>query len=106
MLRVQVVDEALDIAGICGNPEAGQFSNEVTPEHCQELPRPPSSPLRLLIELVRGHPLAIRLGREQLEDLAVGEVHQLAAGDVDAELPQLAAGLFTLAQSPDIRGAE
>jgi len=38
MLRVQVVSEALDIAGICGNPEAGQFSNEVTPEHCQNCP--------------------------------------------------------------------
>ena len=48
---------------------------------------------RLLVELVRGHPLAIHLGREQFEDLAVGKVHQLAAGDVDAELPQLAAGL-------------
>ena len=35
MLRVQVVDGVLNIAGLCGNPEAGQFSLEVTPEHCQ-----------------------------------------------------------------------
>ena len=35
MLRVQVVDRLLNIAGLCGNPEAGQFSLEVTPEHCQ-----------------------------------------------------------------------
>ena len=66
----------------------------------------PSRVFGLLIELVRSQSLAIRLGGWQLEDFAVGEVHQLAAGDVDAELPHLAAGLFTLAQSPDIRGAE
>ena len=29
----------------------------------------------LLIELMRGHPLAIRLRGEQLKDLAVGEIH-------------------------------
>jgi hypothetical protein len=35
----------------------------------------PAMVLGLLIELMRGHPLAIRLGGEQLKDLAVGEVH-------------------------------
>ena len=43
---------------------------------------------------MRGHPLTIRLGHDQLEDLAVGEVHQLAAGDADAELMHLAAGVL------------
>jgi hypothetical protein len=38
MLRVQVVNGILDIAGICGNPEAGHFSGEVTPEQCQRCP--------------------------------------------------------------------
>ena len=38
MLRVQVIDKTLDIAGICGNPEAGQFSGEVTPEQCRNCP--------------------------------------------------------------------
>jgi hypothetical protein len=35
MLRVKVVDKTLQIAGLCGNPEAGQFGEEVSPDHCQ-----------------------------------------------------------------------
>jgi len=38
MLQVQVVDQVLNMAGICGNPEAGQFSMEVAPDHCQNCP--------------------------------------------------------------------
>jgi len=38
MLRVQVVDGVLGIAGICGSPAAGQFSLEVAPEQCQKCP--------------------------------------------------------------------
>jgi hypothetical protein len=39
----------------------------------------------LLVGLLRSHSLPIRMGGEQLEDLAVGEVHQLAGGYVDAD---------------------
>jgi len=35
MLRVQVVDGVLGIAGICGNLAAEQFSLEVRPDACQ-----------------------------------------------------------------------
>jgi len=35
MLRVQVVDGVLSIAGVCGNPVAEQFSREVTVDQCQ-----------------------------------------------------------------------
>jgi hypothetical protein len=35
MLRVEVIDGVLYIAGICGNPEAGQFSLEVTVDQCR-----------------------------------------------------------------------
>jgi hypothetical protein len=38
MLRVQVVGGVLSIAGLCGNPEAEQFSREVTPDSCQSCP--------------------------------------------------------------------
>jgi len=38
MLRVQVIDKTLQIAGICGNPEAGQFGEEATPDQCQNCP--------------------------------------------------------------------
>jgi hypothetical protein len=38
MLRVQVIDKTLNIAGLCGNPEAGQFSLEATPDQCQNCP--------------------------------------------------------------------
>ena len=57
MLRVQVVDGVLSIAGICGSPDAEDFSQEVTPEKCRDCLRAP----HLLIELVRGDPPAIRL---------------------------------------------
>lgn len=36
MLRVQVVDGVLNIAGICGNPATRQFSLEVVPDPCQK----------------------------------------------------------------------
>ena len=38
MLRVQVVGGTLGTAGICGNPEAGQFGQEAPPDHCQNCP--------------------------------------------------------------------
>lgn len=38
ILRVQVVDKTLQIAGLCGNPEAGQFGNEITPDGCRDCP--------------------------------------------------------------------
>jgi len=38
MLKVQVVDGVLTIEGVCGNPEAGQFSLEVALEHCRNCP--------------------------------------------------------------------
>ena len=38
MLRVQVVNGVLGIAGICGNPEAGQFSLEITTDNCRNCP--------------------------------------------------------------------
>ena len=36
MLRVQVVDGVLDIAGICGGPVAAPFSLEVTLDQCSK----------------------------------------------------------------------
>ena len=36
MLRVQVVDGVLGIAGICGSPEAESFSREVALDQCRE----------------------------------------------------------------------
>ena len=36
MLRVQVIDGVLGVAGICGNAEAGPFTSEVTVNECQE----------------------------------------------------------------------
>jgi len=38
MLQVQVLDGALNIAGICGNPEAEHFGCEVTLDQCQNCP--------------------------------------------------------------------
>jgi hypothetical protein len=38
MLRVQVIDGVLRIAGICGGPAAAPFTQEVTPERCQACP--------------------------------------------------------------------
>lgn len=38
MLRVQVVDGTLSIAGICGGPTAAPFSLEVMPAQCQDCP--------------------------------------------------------------------
>ncbi len=38
MLKVQVIDGALSIVGICGNPEAGHFSQEATPDQCHNCP--------------------------------------------------------------------
>lgn len=38
MLKVQVIDGVLSIVGICGNPEAGQFNQEATPDQCQDCP--------------------------------------------------------------------
>jgi hypothetical protein len=38
MLRVQVVGGVLCIAGLCGNPEAEQFSLEVAPDQCHKCP--------------------------------------------------------------------
>jgi len=34
MLRIQVVDRVLTIAGVCGNPQAQQFAQDATREHC------------------------------------------------------------------------
>lgn len=38
MLRVQVVDSMLNIAGICGRPEAEHFTHEATPDQCRNCP--------------------------------------------------------------------
>jgi len=38
MLRVQVVDRVLSITGLCGSPDAEHFSQEVTPDQCQNCP--------------------------------------------------------------------
>lgn len=38
MLRVQVLDGVLNIAGICGSPEAEHFSHEATLDQCQNCP--------------------------------------------------------------------
>ena len=38
MLKVQVIDGVLNIAGICGNPEAGQFGQEAAMDQCQNCP--------------------------------------------------------------------
>jgi hypothetical protein len=38
MLRVQVVDGVLSIAGICGSPEAECFSRELGLAECQTCP--------------------------------------------------------------------
>ena len=38
MLRVQVIDGVLGIAGLCGNPQAEQFSLEIAPDPCQSCP--------------------------------------------------------------------
>jgi len=38
MLRIQVVEGVLSIAGICGGPTAAPFSLEVMPDHCQKCP--------------------------------------------------------------------
>ena len=38
MLQVQVLDGALNIAGICGSPEAEHFSREATLDQCQNCP--------------------------------------------------------------------
>lgn len=35
MLRVQVVDQVLGIAALCGSPEAEHFGREVVPEQCK-----------------------------------------------------------------------
>jgi len=35
MLRVQVIDRVLSIAGVCGNPEARQFGQETKPDECR-----------------------------------------------------------------------
>ena len=42
---------------------------------------------RLLIELGVRHPSLVRLAHHQLENPALGEVHQFAADDVDAKRP-------------------
>jgi hypothetical protein len=44
MLRVQVVGAVLNIAGLCGNPEAERFSLEIAPEQCQKCPAPRAQP--------------------------------------------------------------
>jgi len=42
ILQVQVINKTLQIAGLCGSPEAGQFGNEIAPESCQKCAaRPP-----------------------------------------------------------------
>ncbi len=38
MLRVQVIDGVLGIAGLCGTPEAEHFDQEVAPNQCQDCP--------------------------------------------------------------------
>lgn len=38
MLRVQVLDRVLDIAGICGSPESEHFSREATLDQCGSCP--------------------------------------------------------------------
>jgi hypothetical protein len=38
MLRVQVIDGVLGIAGICGGPTAAPFSLETTADQCQSCP--------------------------------------------------------------------
>jgi hypothetical protein len=38
ILRVEVMDGTLGIAGNCGSPEAEQFSRDVTVEQCQDCP--------------------------------------------------------------------
>jgi hypothetical protein len=38
MLRVQVVDGLLSVDGVCGSPEAGQFTRAVAPGECQDCP--------------------------------------------------------------------
>ncbi len=38
MLRVQVVDGVLSIAGICGNPAAESFSREIAGDRCRKCP--------------------------------------------------------------------
>jgi hypothetical protein len=44
ILRVQVIDKTLQITGICGHPEAGQFGQEAAPDQCQNCPaRRPST---------------------------------------------------------------
>ena len=35
MLRVQVIEGVLSIAGVCGNPAAEKFSHEVAVDHCR-----------------------------------------------------------------------
>ena len=46
MLRVQVIDGVLSIAGICGGPTAEPFSLEVTPDQCQNCPAATTSDRR------------------------------------------------------------
>jgi hypothetical protein len=43
----------------------------------------------LLVELVHGHPRRSAWGVSSLKTLQSAKVHELAAGDVDAELPRL-----------------
>jgi len=38
MLKVHVVDGTLEIAGLCGTPQAERFSLEVSPDQCQSCP--------------------------------------------------------------------
>jgi hypothetical protein len=38
MLRVQVVDGVLSVAGLCGNPGAEQFSRELALDDCRSCP--------------------------------------------------------------------
>jgi hypothetical protein len=38
MLKVQVVAGTLCVTGLCGNPQAEQFSLEITPDLCQSCP--------------------------------------------------------------------
>jgi len=38
MLRIAVIDGVLTIAGICGEPTAAAFGQEVTPDQCQACP--------------------------------------------------------------------
>lgn len=38
MLRVQVIDGVLGVAGLCGNPDAEPFSGEAALEQCQNCP--------------------------------------------------------------------